>query len=195
MSTDNPGCGEGEHQRDQLSFRNRERQLYLEHRIGVRLIELELAQSAVRCLAYDKTPSRTRGTSVNVLGDEILADAGLPRDEDLPVARRRARRGGTDLPHRRTRAHDDRVLTSWSDSQENWQRCVFHALASASLTTAGLKACTRERPVGRRPFALIAQLAVITNLQNDRQVQAPKYLTVPGSYAVRAGRSTRLGRL
>jgi hypothetical protein len=65
MSTDNPGCGEGEHQRDQLSFRNRERQLYLEHRIGVRLIELELAQSAVRCLAYDKTLSRTKNDRGN----------------------------------------------------------------------------------------------------------------------------------
>jgi hypothetical protein len=83
MSTDNPGCGEGEHQRDQLSFRNRERQLYLEHRIGVRLIELELAQSAVRCLAYDKTLSRTKNIAETALQRVVV--------EECPAACRLSR--------------------------------------------------------------------------------------------------------
>ena len=80
--------------------------------------QLGFEQRFRKCRAVDGhvAPSRTRGASMNVLGDEILADAALPGDEDLPVARRRARRGCADVPHRRTRAHDDRVLTSWSDS-------------------------------------------------------------------------------
>src|SRR3979490_1368612 len=58
----------------------------------------------------DEAPSRASRTGMNVLSDQILPDAALSSDEDFPIARRRARRGGADLPHRLARAHHGRGL-------------------------------------------------------------------------------------
>ncbi len=57
----------------------------------------------------DKGPSGARRACVNVLRDQILADAAFPGEEDLGVARGHACSGGTQLPHRRTGTDDDRV--------------------------------------------------------------------------------------
>ena len=59
--------------------------------------------------------------TLDVLRDEIFADAAFARDENFPVAGRHARRGGAHISHRGARADDDRVLAPGPDSQQNWQ--------------------------------------------------------------------------
>jgi hypothetical protein len=68
-------------------------------------------------------PQRAR---VNVLSDEILADAAFAGDQDLSVACRNAFGSGTHLAHRRTRVHDHGIVATWSDRQKDRRTLASH---------------------------------------------------------------------